>query len=104
LTERGRRGPLWAIVLTASGEDVRQCGECFACEDYFEPGMDLTFGEIFRAVSHDQPQALTNRTLWTCDRLLHNGLHCQNGLDIRAIVGALREEAHLRGIQPDASP
>ena len=66
--------------------------------------MDLTFGEIFRAASHDQPEALTNQTLWICDRLLHNGLHCQNGLDISAIMGALRQEAQLRGIQPNASP
>lgn len=101
---RGSRGPLWAIVLTASGEDVRQCGQCFACEDFRESGMDLTFGEIFRAAAHDQPNALTNRTLWNCDKLLQNGLHCQNGLNIAAIVGALREEAHLRGVQPDASP
>jgi heterodisulfide reductase subunit C len=66
--------------------------------------MDLTFGEIFRAVAYDQPNALSNRTLWTCDKLLQNGLHCQNGLDIAAIVEALRKEAHLRGVQPDASP
>ena len=62
--------------------------------------MDLTFGDIFRAASHDKPIALSNQTLWTCDKLLQNGLHCQNGLDIAAIVGALREEARLRGIQP----
>ncbi len=95
------RGPLWAIILTASGEDIRHCGQCFSCEDYIEPGMDLTFGEIFQAAVHDQSRALSNRTLWTCDKLLENGLHCQNGLDIPAIVGALRQEARLRGLQPD---
>lgn len=104
MTDHGSRGPLWAIVLTSSGEDIRQCGQCFACEDHREPGMDLSFGEIFRAVAHDQPRALTNRTLWTCDKLLQNGLHCQNGLDITAIVGVLRKEAQLRGVQSDTSP
>lgn len=102
MTQAGR-GPLWAIVLTASGEDIRQCQQCFACEDYHEVGMDLTFGEIFQAAAHNQPKALTNQTLWTCDKLLQNGLHCQNGLDIAAIVGILRDEAQLRGIQPHAS-
>ena len=81
---------------------MRQCGQCFACEDYREPGMDLTFGEIFRAAAQDQSIALTNRSLWTCDKLLLNGIHCQNGLDIAAIVQALRDEARLRGIQPDS--
>jgi heterodisulfide reductase subunit C len=100
--DHGSRGPLWAIILTNSGEDVRQCGQCFACENYHEPEMDLTFGEIFRAVLHDPSKALTNRTLWTCDKLLHNGLHCQNGLDIPAIVDVLRSEARLRGCSPDA--
>ena len=94
------RGPLWAIILSGTGEDVRQCGQCFACEDYREPGMDLTFGEIFRAAADDQSNALTNRTLWTCDKLLLNGIHCQNGLDLTTIVQALRDEAQLRGIQP----
>ena len=93
------RGPLWAIILSGTGEDVRQCGQCFACEDYREPGMDLTFGEIFRAAAHDQPKAFTNQTLWTCDKLLLNGINCQNGLDIGAIVAALRNEARQRGIQ-----
>lgn len=104
MSVRGSRGPLWAIILTASGEDVRQCGQCFACEEYREPGMDLTFGEIFRAAAHDQHNALTNQTLWTCDKLLLNGLHCQNGLNIIAILGTLRKEAQLRGVQPDDIP
>jgi heterodisulfide reductase subunit C len=65
--------------------------------------MDITFGEILRAAAHDQPKALTSRTLWTCDKLLQNGYHCQNGVDIAAIVGALRQEARLRGVKPDAS-
>ena len=104
MTNRGSRGPLWAIILTACGEDVRQCGQCFDCEDYREPGMDLTFGEIFQAAAHDRPKALTNRTVWSCDKLLKNGMHCQNGLDIAAIVAVLRQEAQLRGLQPEVFP
>lgn len=65
--------------------------------------MDLSFGEIFQAAAHDHLRALTSQTLWTCDKLLLNGLHCQNGLDITAIVGALRQEALLRGVRPDIS-
>jgi heterodisulfide reductase subunit C len=101
--QSGTRGPLWAIIFTATGEDVRRCGQCFACEEYLEPGMDLTFGEIFRAAANDHTRALTSLTLWTCDKLLHNGLHCQNGLDLEAIIQALRDEASLRGIDPKTS-
>jgi heterodisulfide reductase subunit C len=103
LTQHTNRGPLWAILLTATAEDVRQCRQCYDCESYLEPGMDLTFGEIFQAAAHDRTRALTNRTLWACDTLLQNGLHCQNGLDIGVIVQALRQEARLRGIHPDTN-
>jgi heterodisulfide reductase subunit C len=103
LKQSGYRGPLWAIIFTATVEDIRRCGQCFACEEYLDPGMDLTFGEIFRAAVHDHARALTSRTLWTCDKLLLNGLHCQSGLDLEAIIQALREEARLRGIDPKIS-
>ena len=101
MAQRLSRGPLWAILLTATGEDVRLCRQCFACETYLAPEMDLSFGEIFQAAVHDLTNALANRTLWTCDTLLQNGLHCQNGLDLGTIVQALRQEARLRGIHPD---
>ncbi|TFH37939.1 MAG: hypothetical protein E4G99_00995 [Anaerolineales bacterium] len=101
MTRRTSRGPLWAILLTETGEDIRQCRQCFACEEFHEPGMDLSFGEILHAAARDLPLALSNRTLWTCDTLLQNGLHCQNEIDIARIVQALRAEAHVRGIYPE---
>jgi hypothetical protein len=67
-----------------------------------QPGMDFSFGEVFHFVAHDDPKALTNQTLWNCDTLLEKGIHCQNGLDLSAVVTALRDEARLRGVKPKA--
>jgi hypothetical protein len=64
--------------------------------------MDFSFGEVFQLVAHDDPKALTTQTLWNCDTLLEKGVHCQNGLDLSAVVTALRDEARLRGVKPKA--
>jgi hypothetical protein len=62
--------------------------------------MDLTFGEIMRAVERDDPCALTNRTLWVCDEVLESFAVCQGGIDIQAVIHVLRSEAILRGHPP----
>jgi hypothetical protein len=67
-----------------------------------QPGMDYSFGEILQAAAHDDPKALTNRTLWSCDTLLEKKPHCQNGLDLLAVITTLRHEARIRGIKPEA--
>ncbi len=94
------RGPLAFVLLSATGQDVRRCGNCWACEAYLGPGMDLTFGEVLQAAARDDLQALTNRTLWNCDRALADRPRCQEGIDIAAVMAALRQEARRRGYTP----
>ena len=60
------------------------------------PGMDLTFGEIMRAAARDDPRALDNQTLATCDELLPR-VRCPSGIDIASVILALVREAELRG-------
>ena len=101
--ERARikgRGPLPFIILSATGEDVRHCANCWACESLLTPEMDLTFGEVMQAVARDDERALTNRTLWACDGALASNPRCQEGIDIPAVIHALRQEAELRGYSP----
>jgi Fe-S oxidoreductase len=92
------RGPLRHLILSATGQDVRRCANCQFCEDLVKPGMDLSFGELMRAASRDDPVALTNDTLWACDGVLESSLQCQADLDIPAIIDVLRREAKLRGL------
>jgi heterodisulfide reductase subunit C len=62
------------------------------------PGMDLTFGEIMQAAARNDPQALENSTLWTCDDLLPR-VRCPSGIDVASVILALVREAELRGIR-----
>jgi heterodisulfide reductase subunit C len=95
---RSARGPLPFIILSATGQDVRRCANCHSCEDLMTPEMDLPFGKLMRAASRDDPLALTNRTLWRCDDVLESSLRCPSGIDIPAVIHALRREAERRGL------
>lgn len=97
--QRSARGPLPFIILTATGQDVRRCANCHSCEHLTTPDMDLSFGELMRAASRDDPLTLTNRTLWRCEDVLESSVRCQSGIDIPAVIHALRREAERRGLK-----
>ena len=92
------RGPLRAIILSETGQDVRACGSCWQCDDERHPGMDLCFGDLMRAAAEDNPTALQNETLWNCDPILEGGFYCQSGIQLQAVINVLRNEANLRGV------
>ena len=96
--ETTNRGPLRAIILSQTGQDVRACGNCWQCDDEHYPGMDLCFGELMRAAAQDDPVALLNETLWNCDPILAGGFDCQSGIQLQAVINVLRREANLRGV------
>ena len=92
-----RRGPLRAVILAKTGEDIRSCTNCWHCEQERTDEMDLSFGEIVRAASRNDPTALDNTTLWICDPLIEQNPVCPSGLDRATVIQALREEASIRG-------
>ncbi len=92
------RGPLNFIILAATRQDVSSCANCQNCDDLHSPEMDLSFGDVMRAASHDDPIALTNRTIWVSDGVLESMAQCQAGLDFPAVIHTLRREAETRGI------
>ena len=99
-TKSRARGPLRAIILASTGEDISRCTQCDLCEKYLRPGMDLTFGELMHCVTHDEEKALRSRTLWLADDLLGRSLRCQSGLDLASIMLVLQREAIERGYNP----
>ena len=92
------RGPLRSVILAATGQDVRECINCDTCDAWMAPGMDLTFGEVMQAAARDDPQALDNNTLWTCDDLLPR-VRCPSGIDIASVILVLIREGELRGLR-----
>ncbi len=97
------RAPLRSIVLAQTGQDVRRCSCCAACEADMLPEMDLSVGELMQRVARDDPQALTCKTLWAVEPLLAHGIECQAGMDVAAVIRTLRKLAKARGRQPQGA-
>ena len=81
------------VVLVSTGQDVQMCSNCWTCEGLQTEEMDLSFGELMRAVARNDPRALQNETIWVCDDLLERSPRCHAGLNIASVILALRQEA-----------
>lgn len=92
--------PLPFLILAQTSQDVRQCLACDQCADLRAEGMDLSFGEILRSAARNDERALTCSSLWNCEPFLDRPTPCQAGLDIPAVINALRREALRRGLGP----
>lgn len=98
------RGPLRHIILAATGQDIRACAHCGACDQQLTPEMDLTLGELFQAAAQNDPIALKSRTLWACDPVALQRHRCQGKIDLPAVIMAMRQEANLRGLPIRVDP
>ncbi len=98
--ERRQGGPITAIVLASTGEDIRNCGQCELCSIELSPAMDMTIGELLQKAASNDPSVFRSSTLWHCDPMLRMDARCQKGIDILRVIEALREEAKLRVITP----
>lgn len=97
------RGPLWAIILARTGEDVRQCIHCWRCEAEQRPDMDMSYGEVLQAAARDSRRALENQTIWFGASPRPGEVQCPSGLDVAGIFQILQEEALRRGLRPPST-
>jgi len=95
---------LRAVVLAASGQDVRQCWHCAFCGDIVEPEQDLSVESLLQLVLMNDEEVLTSNTLWSEQVLQSAESMCANSLDIGAVIRALRVEARRRGLADDRPP
>ena len=86
------------IVKNASGQDVSRCQACLDCEVSCPEDMDIPIGSMIQMVMFDDEEILTSRTLWSDCVLAKARLACSRGIDISAVMYALREEATRRGL------
>lgn len=86
------------IVKSATGQDVSRCQACLDCEVSCNDDMDIPVGSMIQMIMFDDEEILTSRTLWSDCVLAKARLACSRGIDISAVMGALREEATRRGL------
>jgi hypothetical protein len=86
------------IVKDATGQDVYKCQGCYDCELPSGKDADIPLGSLVQMIILDDKEVLTCRTLWS-DDILENSRHCcQRGLNMQAIMLALRAEAKKQGL------
>ena len=86
------------IVKDTTGQDVSRCQACLDCEVSCTTNMDIPVGSMIQMIMFDDEEILTSRTLWSDCVLTKARLACHRGLDISAVMQALREEATRRGL------
>lgn len=88
------------IVKEASGQDISRCQACLDCEVSCSDDLDVPIGSMIQMVMFGDEEVLTSRTLWSDCVLTKARLACSRGLDISAVMQALRDEAVRRGLSP----
>lgn len=86
------------IVKEATGQDISRCQACLDCEVSCPENIDIPIGSMVQMVMFNDEEVLTCRTLWSDCVLSKARLACSRGIDIHAVMLALREEANQRGL------
>ena len=81
------------IVKAATGQDIHSCHACFDCDISRTDEMDIPLGSLIQRALLDDEEALQSRTLWSDTVLEAARGACKRGLDLYAVILALREEA-----------
>jgi hypothetical protein len=96
------RPSLRRIVKQATGQAVNTCHACFDCDVSLADGMDIPLGSLIQMVLQNDEEALQSRTIWSDSVLEASRGACKRGLDLRAIILALREESRRRISEEEA--
>jgi heterodisulfide reductase subunit C len=86
------------IIKDATGQDVSRCQACLDCEVSCPDDLDIPVGSMIQMIMFDDEEILTSRTLWSDCVLSKARTACNRGIDISAVMLALREEARQRGL------
>ena len=83
---------LRSIVKKTSGQDVYVCQACNDCDIDARDEMDIPLASLVQLVLLNDEEALQCRTLWSDSVLEASRGACKRGLNLQAVIIALREE------------
>lgn len=84
---------LRSVVKKATGQDVYTCQSCNDCDIGTQDDMDIPLSSLIQLVLLNDEEALECRTLWSDSALEASRGACKRGLDLHAVLLALREES-----------
>ena len=85
-------------IKLATGQDINTCYACFDCDVPLAEEMDIPLGSLVQLALLDDEEALNSRTLWSDAVLEASRGACKRGLNLPAVMIALREESLRRRI------
>ena len=88
------------VIKLATGQDINVCHACYDCNVSLAEEMDIPLGSLVQLALLDDEEALDSRTLWSDAVLEASHSACKRGLNLRAVMIALREES-LRRRNPE---
>ncbi|MEP7133403.1 MAG: hypothetical protein ABI904_00580 [Chloroflexota bacterium] len=83
---------LRSIVKKNSGQDVYVCQACNDCDIDIRDEMDIPLASLVQLILLNDEEALQCRTLWSDSVLEASRGACKRGLNLQAVIIALREE------------
>ena len=84
------------VIKLATGQDINICHACFDCDVPLAEEMDIPLGSLVQLALLDDEEALDSRTLWSDSVLEASHGACKRGLNLPAVMIALREESLRR--------
>lgn len=90
------RTSLRRAVKEATGQDINICHACFDCDLRITDEMDIPLGSLIQLALQNDDEALDSRTLWSEAVLEAARGACKRGLDLQAVMLALRAESKRR--------
>ena len=85
------------IIKETTSQDIARCLGCSDCDTSL-PDQDIPLGSLIQLALMDDEESLQSRTLWSDPVLEAARGACQRGLDLSAVLVALREIARRRGL------
>lgn len=90
---------LRSYVKKATGQDVFTCQACADCDNKAVEDMDIPLSSLIQLILLNDEEALQCRTLWSDSALETARGACKRGLDLCAVMLALREESRRKAGQ-----
>ena len=87
---------LRSVVKKTTGQDVYFCHTCNDCDIDGRDEMDIPLSSLIQLILLNDEEALQCRTLWSDSALEAARGACKRGLDLYAVMIALREESNRK--------